>query len=370
LVINGASNHCNVPCQPYKVFAVPMPPEPSNFFFLDSVLEALPDPILVLRAPGECVWANRAANRLTQPLDSEPQAANRARIANFVADLIGHAKASAAETLLLVDPAETSDLPMATTANSAIWSDGEPVIVVTLRRDRGEATQLLANVSHELRTPLNAILGYTRLLLGGVNGEISRRQQTSLLRIDANAQHLLALINDLLDLSLSDAGEMSLRLSRFDLAALLREILLELEPLIAKAELPVYANWDAALSPIWSDRRKVKQIILNLMTNALKFGGAGEVHLELSQTHGEARVAVTDEGIGIAQSDHEKIFEDFRQLDSTLGRAHGGAGLGLAICRRFAALLGGDITVASALGKGATFTLVLPLEINDGSTQA
>jgi signal transduction histidine kinase len=206
-------------------------------------------------------------------------------------------------------------------------------------------------------------------LLRGINGEVSSRQKTSLERVDSNAQHLLALINDLLDLSVTDAGKMPIRLTRFDLAQLVRETLEELEPLIAQAQLPVYSNWNVALAPISSDRRKVKQIILNLVTNALKFTRAGEVRVELSQANGQVIVSVVDTGIGIAPSDHERIFEDFRQLDSTLRRAHGGAGLGLAICRRFAGMVGGTITVASELGKGANFTLSLPLELDDGSTQ-
>jgi signal transduction histidine kinase len=344
--------------------------QPTDFFWLDSVLEALPDPILVLRATGELVSANRAADRLTRPLDAQPQATNRARIARFVADVVTQEKPAAAETLILVDPIEAIDLPMGATAKAAIWRDEEPCVVVTLRRDSAEKTLLIANASHELRTPLNAILGYTSLLLRSVYGDVSNRQKASLERIESNAQHLLALINDLLDLSLSDAGKMPVRLSRFDLCELTRETLGELEPLIAKAQLPVYSNWNVTLSPILSDRRKVKQIILNLMTNALKFGGNGAVRVELSQVHGHAKISVADNGIGIAPNDHEKIFEDFRQLDPTLRRAHGGAGLGLAICRRFAGLLGGGITVESELGKGATFTLLLPLELNDGSRQA
>src|SRR5262249_10965072 len=155
----------------------------------------------------------------------------------------------------------------------------------------------------------NAILGYTSLLLRGINGEISSRQKTSLERIDSNAQHLLALINELLDLSLTDAGKMPVRLTHFDLAQLVRETVGELEPAIAKAQLPVYSNWNETLPPVLSDRRKVKQIIVNLVTNALKFTPAGEVRVELSQADGQAKVSVSDTGIGIASTDQEKIFE-------------------------------------------------------------
>jgi signal transduction histidine kinase len=344
-----------------------MQAQPSHADWLDSILQALPDPTLVLRPHGELVYANRAADQLTHPVDGLAQAANRVRIARFVADLVTQGKPAAAETLILTDPVQATDLPVGATAKSAIWTNGEPAVVVTLQRDLGAKTLLIANTSHELRTPLNAILGYTSLLLAGVNGEVTSRQRSSLERIDSNAQHLLALINDLLDLSLSDAGKMPVRLTRFDLGQLVRETLGELEPLIAKARLPVYANWNVTLAPISSDRRKVKQIVLNLMTNALKFTRDGEVRVELEQGPGQARVSVADTGIGIAPGDHDKIFEDFRQIDSTLRRVHGGAGLGLAICRRFAGLLGGRITVESELGRGATFTLLLPLELNDGT---
>jgi signal transduction histidine kinase len=347
-----------------------MPAQPSTSHWVDTVLDALPDPVLVVRPRGELAWVNDAAERLTWPSDGTAQASNRARIAAFVAELVAQGKPSSAELLILVDPLAAVDLPMGATANRATWSNGEPVVVVTLRRDIGEKTMLIANASHELRTPLNAILGYTSLLLRGINGEISGRQQRSLERIDSSAQHLLALINDLLDLSVTDAGKMPLRLTTFDLAQLVRETLGELEPLIGKAQLPVYANWNVALPLMTSDRRKVKQIVLNLVTNALKFTCAGAVRIELAHERDRAKLIVADTGIGIAPQDHERIFEDFRQVDASLRRAHGGAGLGLAICRRFAILLGGSITVASELGQGATFTLLLPLETTHGPSQA
>jgi signal transduction histidine kinase len=343
-----------------------MPAEPVQAMWLDSILEALPDPVLVVHPRGELVWSNRAAAHWTYPQEAKPQAINRERIARFVADVVAGRQPSGSDTLFVVDPIEAIDLPMGATAKRAIWSNGDPVVVVTLRREMAEKTLLLANVSHEVRTPLNAILGYTNLLLHGVHGPLTTKQKTSLGRVDSNAQHLLALINDLLDLSQTDAGKMPLRLTSFDLAHLLRETLGEVEPLIAETQIPVYSHWRAELPPITSDRRKVKQIVLNLLTNALKFTRAGEVRLELSAASGQAKVSVADTGIGIARSDHERIFEDFRQLDATVRRAHTGAGLGLAICRRFAGMLGGSVAVDSELGKGATFTLLLPLESHDG----
>jgi signal transduction histidine kinase len=336
----------------------------------DSILEALPDPVLLLRPRGEIVQANQLANRLILPLDSKPQAINRARIARFVTELGSQSEPAGTATVVLIDPNDAVDLTMGATAKTVIIAGHEPVVVVTLRNDIGAKTLLLANTSHELRTPLNAILGYTSLLLHGVHGELSRKQRTSVERIDSNGQHLLALISDLLDLSLTDAGKMPLRLTRFDLAQLLREILGELEPVIATTQIPVYSDWRCAMPQILSDRRKVKQIVLNLLTNALKFTSQGGVRLELSLWNGHAKLSVADTGIGIAPADHEKIFEDFRQVDSTVRRTHLGAGLGLAICRRFAGMLGGSVTVQSELGKGSTFTLLLPLELNHGTSKS
>jgi signal transduction histidine kinase len=346
-----------------------IPAEQPHQSWFDSVLESLPDPILVMGPRGELVWTNRAADHLTRPCDGKVQTLNRERIGGFVAALLATDKASGSETLTLLDPIDALERPMGAVAKTATWSSGEAVVVVTLRRDAAEKTLLLANVSHEVRTPLNAILGYTSLLLHGVNGELSSKQKTSLQRIDSNAQHLLALINDLLDLSLTDAGKVPLRLTRFDLAQLLRETVGEIEPVIAETRLPVYSDWSAPVPPIVSDRRKVKQIVLNLLTNAVKFTRAGEVRLTLSATNEFAKISVADTGIGIAHTDQDKIFEDFRQVDPTFRRVRGGAGLGLAICRRFAGILGGNITVNSEIGKGATFALWLPLESHDGSKQ-
>src|SRR4051812_9319660 len=204
-----------------------MSSQPSSSVWFDSILDAVPDPVLVMRPRGELVRVNQAAGRLTQPCDVEPQAANRARLAGFVAELVAQGRPSATEVLTLVDPLAATELPMGVTAEQATWANGEPVVVLTLRREIGEKTMLIANASHELRTPLNAILGYTSLLLRGVQGEVPGRQQVSLQRIESNAQHLLALINDLLDLAVADAGKMPVRLTTFDVGQLLRETLEE-----------------------------------------------------------------------------------------------------------------------------------------------
>ncbi|MCA1826032.1 MAG: histidine kinase, partial [Myxococcales bacterium] len=223
-------------------------------------------------------------------------------------------------------------------------------------------SQFLANMSHEFRTPLNAILGYTSMLLGGVSGEMSLPQKQKLQRVDSNAKHLLSIINDILDISRIEAGKMPLHFEEFELHVLLGELLAEVEPLIQKARLQTLTELAPALPPLYSDRQKVKQIVLNLLTNAIKFTPQGfvKVRVRSDDERRELCIAVQDTGIGIAPQDRDKVFEDFRQADNSVTREYGGAGLGLAICRRLATMLGGRIELESDLGRGSTFTLWIP----------
>jgi signal transduction histidine kinase len=224
-------------------------------------------------------------------------------------------------------------------------------------------TQFLANMSHEFRTPLNAILGYTSMLLKGVAGQLTPIQRDNLTRVDSNSRHLLSIINDILDISRIEAGRMPLHLTEFKLPELIAEVVAEVEPIIARAKLDVLADVPASLPALRSDRPKVKQIVLNLLTNALKFTSQGRVKVSarsVPETR-EVAIAVADTGIGIDPSDQAKIFEDFQQADNSSTRQYGGAGLGLAICRRLAGMLDGHISLESRLGEGSTFTLTLPL---------
>jgi signal transduction histidine kinase len=222
-------------------------------------------------------------------------------------------------------------------------------------------SQFLANMSHEFRTPLNAILGYTSMLLQGVSGELAPAQKNKLERVDSNSRHLLSIINDILDISRIEAGKMPLHLEEFELPTLLGELLAEVEPLIQKARLQMVTEI-ADMPPLLSDRQKVKQIVLNLLTNAIKFTPRGSVKVRAATdaVKREVSISVQDTGIGIAEQDHAKVFEDFRQADNSVTREYGGAGLGLSICRRLAAMLGGSIELRSKLGRGSTFTVVIP----------
>ena len=220
-------------------------------------------------------------------------------------------------------------------------------------------------MSHEFRTPLNAILGYTHMLLNGVSGAISDQQRKSLTRIDSNSRHLLALINDILDITRIEAGRMPLNLSSFDVPDLVNEVMSELEPIIRRSTLEVTAKMARNLRPLKSDRQKVKQVVLNLLSNALKFTPTGAVTISASYDDKKRwlAVAVQDTGVGIAAEDQAKVFEDFRQLDSSPTRGYGGTGLGLSICRRLAQMLGGSIELVSDLNEGSTFILKLPARL-------
>jgi signal transduction histidine kinase len=236
---------------------------------------------------------------------------------------------------------------------------------IALEQASALKSQFLANMSHEFRTPLNAILGYTHMLLNGVTGPISEHQRKSLTRIDSNSRHLLALINDILDITRIEAGRMPLNLTTFEVHELVSEVRAELEPIIKRSSLKVIAKMSRNLKGVKSDRQKVKQVVLNLLSNALKFTPAGSVTISASYDQSKRWVAISvqDTGVGIPIEDQSKVFEDFRQLDTSPARGYGGTGLGLSICRRLAQMLGGSIELVSTVNRGSTFTLKLPTRL-------
>src|SRR6218665_1992445 len=233
---------------------------------------------------------------------------------------------------------------------------------IQLEQASAAKSQFLANMSHELRTPLNAILGYTNMLLQGVNGELPPAQRRSLSRIDSNGRHLLEIINEILDITRIEAGRMPLHLSEFRLPELIQEVMAELDPIIVRSKLAVSAAVDPHLPAVHSDRQKVKQIVVNLLSNALKFTHEGSIKVKTSYEVATAtlHISVTDTGIGIDPVHQEKIWEDFQQVDSSPTRAYGGTGLGLSICRRLVSMLDGRVGLESVVGRGSTFTLHLP----------
>ncbi|PYM91415.1 MAG: hypothetical protein DME04_19235 [Candidatus Rokuibacteriota bacterium] len=233
-------------------------------------------------------------------------------------------------------------------------------------------SEFLANMSHELRTPLNAIIGFTRLVMRRSQEVLAARQYENLEKILISAEHLLGLINDILDLSKIEAGRMEVRPGSVDLAVLVDDCLRTVEPMIRSEHLQVRKDMAADLPPLWTDRDKLKQILINLLSNAIKFTDAGTVTVSARPENGRMAIAVADTGIGVPPDALELIFEEFRQVDSSSTRKHGGTGLGLSISRHFARLLGGDVSVRSTLGAGSTFTLILPLryEVSSISTRA
>ena len=226
-------------------------------------------------------------------------------------------------------------------------------------------SQFLANMSHELRTPMNAIIGFSELLLEDAR-ELGRDDEIDPLeRTLRAARHLLALINDILDLSKVEAGKMELHPEVFGVAALIDEVATTIAPLAAKNDNRLRIETAPDLGTLWADPIRVRQALLNLMSNAVKFTTGGLISLEAARLReaGAERItiAVTDTGIGMTPEQTARLFEEFTQADASTGRKYGGTGLGLAISRRFCRLMGGDITVTSAPGQGSTFTISLPV---------
>ena len=388
---------------------------------LDLIIDSVADPILVTDQEGDIVLMNEPAERLfTVSLSAGDTAqravqSNGAHLTSFVSNVLTRTGEQRYRgEIQLIDPGTGRSLPVEGVAGTILSEQGELMWVVTILHDLTEAiekarlyeqlkeasaelerkvqeataelaqqnellrrqhialeqasalkSQFLANMSHEFRTPLNAILGYTHMLLNGVTGAVSEPQRKSLTRIDSNSRHLLALINDILDITRIEAGRMPLTLTRFEVPELVHEVMSELEPIIKRSNLTVTARMRGKLPILKSDRQKVKQIVLNLLSNALKFTPAGAITISATYD-GKSRmvaIAVRDTGVGISPEDQQKVFEDFRQLDSSPARGYGGTGLGLSICRRLAQMLGGTIELTSGVGRGSTFTLRLPANL-------
>jgi PAS domain S-box-containing protein len=385
---------------------------------LDLIIDSVADPILVTDQEGDIVLMNTPAERLFNAPGLDDEAAlrrvraNGANLTSFVSNVLTRSGEQRYRgEIQLTDPLVGRPLPVEALAGTILSEQGELMWVVTILHDLTEAiekarlyeqlkqasvelerkvqeataelaeqnellrrqhialeqasalkSQFLANMSHEFRTPLNAILGYTHMLLHNVTGQVSDPQRKSLTRIDSNAKHLLALINDILDITRIEAGRMPLNVTTFRVSELFDEVQSELEPIIKRSNLAVSTRQRGNVPPVRSDRQKVKQIVLNLLSNALKFTPAGSVTMTayFDPRRREVAIAVRDTGVGIPPEDQAKVFEDFRQLDSSPARGYGGTGLGLSICRRLANMLGGTIDLESEPGRGSVFTLRLP----------
>jgi GAF domain-containing protein len=222
-------------------------------------------------------------------------------------------------------------------------------------------SQFLANMSHELRTPLNAILGYTELMADGAYGEPSEKMMGVLKRLEANGRHLLGLINDVLDLSKIEAGQLVLELSDYSLRDIAQAVRSTLEPLAADKKLGFRVEVAPLLPTGHGDGRRLTQVLINLVGNAIKFTDAGEVAIKAEANDGSFHVSVRDTGPGISAADQAKLFQEFQQADNAITRKKGGTGLGLAISKRIIEMHGGKIWVESQVGQGSTFAFTLPV---------
>jgi PAS domain S-box-containing protein len=385
---------------------------------LELILQNVADPILVTDGKSNIILMNRQAEELFELTDATRRDQlmiqrvrnNDTKVTSFISDFALTLDRARRAQVSLVRPSTGAALPMEMVSGKIFDERGEPMAIVSVLHDRTnekenerlyeelkrfsgeledrvhEATrdleernlrlqwqsqelekayrlksEFLANMSHELRTPINALIGYTALMLDRIYGDLTPKQEEGLHRIQVSSQHLLALINDILDLAKIEAGKMPVHLERVALNDVLHEVAVQMEPMVKRKGLEFNVQVPGESVSMQTDRTKVKQIVLNLISNAVKFTARGSVSISTRTNGDQVRIAVSDTGIGIRPQDLEVIFEEFRQVDQSRTREYGGTGLGLSITRKLIALLGGDIAVASQYGRGSTFTVTLPL---------
>jgi signal transduction histidine kinase len=381
---------------------------------LNLILENVGDPILVTDEDSNIILTNHQAERLFEsPADAPRQQevrTNDTRFSSFISDFALSPDTARVEQLMLADPDAHREIPVEVVSGKILNERGEMTAIVSIVHDLTKAvenerlaleltalnegledrvasatgeleernrqlewqsrelerayqlkSEFLASMSHELRTPINALLGYTSLMRDRIYGDITKRQGEALDRMFAASQHLLELVNDVLDLAKIEAGKMPVHLEQVDVAALIQELSATVEPMVRHKELEYRVELAPDLPVLETDRTKVKQILLNLLSNAVKFTHEGEIRVAARLVDdGGVEVEVGDTGIGIDPDGLESIFDDFRQVDQSSTREYGGTGLGLSITRKLLDLLGGSVRVESELGKGSVFTVRLP----------
>ena len=233
-----------------------------------------------------------------------------------------------------------------------------------LEADRVKSA-FLATMSHELRTPLNSIIGFTGILMQGLAGPLNEEQHKQLSMVQKSSRHLLALINDVLDISKIEAGQLVLTKAPFDLEASIEKVVSLVTPLAEHKGLELSVAVQPNIGTVITDQRRLEQVLINLLHNAIKFTENGKVRLSCRLDGERLRFQVADTGIGIVPHELQRIFQPFHQVETGLSRQHEGTGLGLAICQRLVARMGGSIDATSAPGEGATFIVVLPRELAD-----
>ena len=224
-------------------------------------------------------------------------------------------------------------------------------------------SQFLANMSHELRTPLNAILGYTELILDNIYGDVPEKIGEVLERLGKNGRHLLGLINDVLDLSKIEAGQLNLSLNEYSMGEVVQTVFTSVEALAAEKKLELKVKVPQDLSIARGDEQRIAQVLLNLLGNAIKFTDEGEVRVEVTASDETFLVSVADTGPGLSEADQKRIFDEFHQADGSNTREKGGSGLGLSIAKKIVEMHGGRIWVESNVGKGSTFRFTLPVRV-------
>jgi len=384
---------------------------------LNLILENVADPILVTDDRSNIILMNKEAEQLFESDDSQAWEraatvqANDTKFTTFISDFTISPSLARREQMKLHIPDTGVELPVEVVSGKILNRRGEPLAIVSVLHDLTEQvenerlydelktfssqledriqaatadlaeqntrlqwqsrelekanrlkSEFLASMSHELRTPINALIGYASLMLDRIYGDLTPRQEEGLNRIQGAAQHLLALINDILDLAKIEAGRMPLHLDDVTLGDIIKEISQQIEPLVKKRSLTFAVEMPAKDVMLHTDRTKVKQILLNLLSNAVKFTHHGGIWVNVSKDEEDLRFDVRDTGIGIRASDLESIWEDFRQVDQSRTREFGGTGLGLSITRKLVDALGGHVFAESIFGKGSTFTVILPIK--------
>jgi signal transduction histidine kinase len=387
---------------------------------LNVVIENAGVPIVVTDAESEVVLMNREAERLFATTEDGPRAgprlagvrANNAKLGGIHADFLRQSRLRLRSRLTLVDPGHATAFPALALSTKILDEHYEPTAVVTILRDLTQEvenrrlaqelrelnaqleervavatreiaernvrleqqraalerasrlkSEFLATMSHELRTPINAVLGYNSLLREGIFGPLSEGQGDALIRMRRAAEHLLSIINDILDLSRVEAGKVQVSMSEIDVGTFLEELAESVRPIAEQKSLDFALDLDARTPSIRTDGTRFRQVVLNLLSNAVKFTDVGSITLRAGPLRGgdAVFVEVVDTGVGIDEADWERIFEEFTQVDQSATREHGGAGLGLAISRKLMRVMGGTLRLDSETGRGTTFRIELPV---------